>query len=183
MFGFEEAVGNPRHQATIDDVIPLVVQRSCGTGVIPMTILAYDLYNRIKSLCKDGDALVESNDSLGGLRKYHRAWRLLPEPKEKWEAATWILSAIGDAHFGSGDYQHAISALTNALSCPDGLGNPFIHLRLGESYLELGDTLKAQDELARAYMGSGNGIFEHENPKYLAFLQSVLKPSPGKDLL
>jgi hypothetical protein len=27
------------------------------------------------------------------------AWDLLPEPQADWEAATWILGAIGDVNF------------------------------------------------------------------------------------
>jgi hypothetical protein len=28
-----------------------------------------------------------------------KPWDLLPEPKTSWEAATWLLGAIGDANF------------------------------------------------------------------------------------
>jgi len=62
----------------------------------------------------------------------------LPEPKTGWEATTWLLAAIGYANFfqpmlrqmcgdiHAGHCQHA-----------GGLGNPFLHLRLGESLLNL----------------------------------------------
>lgn len=58
-----------------------------------------------------------------------------------------------------------------AVTGPDGLGNPFIHLRLGQCALELGDEDQAKDELIRAYMGDGPGIFEEEEPKYFEFLK------------
>jgi tetratricopeptide (TPR) repeat protein len=141
------------------------------------------LHERIVKLCRDGDALIESKDSIGALQEYHQAWDLLPEPKEDWDAATWILGAIGDAHFGLGDYKNAIAAFSNALDCPEGFGNPFIHLRLGESYFELGDAKRAGDELTRAYMGSGRDIFAKEEPKYFEFLQTLLLPPPGKSEL
>lgn len=117
---------------------------------------------------------MDASDLQGALREYHAAWQLLPEPKEDWEAATWILSAIGDAHFQSRDFAHAVSALSNALRCPDALGNPFIHLRLGESQFEVGNMERAKDELTRAYMGGGRELFQSEDAKYIQFLESVL---------
>ena len=38
-------------------------------------------------------------------------------------------------------------------------------------HVELGDEKRAADELMRAYMGAGSGIFEHGDPKYLAVLR------------
>ncbi len=99
-----------------------------------MTSLSESLHAQIKSLCRRGDELIIALEIQPALREYHAAWNLLPEPKEEWEAATWILSAIGDAHFQAHDFSHAVSALSNALQCPDGLGNPFTHLRFGESH-------------------------------------------------
>lgn len=141
-----------------------------------MSVLTDDLHQRITKLCQEGDDCVNSDDYQAGLKKYHLAWSLLPEPKEDWEAATWVLSAIGDAHVFSTDFKSAVSAFTNALRCPDGLGNAFVHLRLGECYFELGDSRKAYDEFTRAYMGGGEEIFEDEDPKYLECVKSVLKP-------
>jgi tetratricopeptide (TPR) repeat protein len=141
-----------------------------------METLNDELHRRITLLCQTGDELMNGNDSIGALHLYHEAWALLPEPKERWDAATWILSAIGDAHFDLKDFKNAIAALSNALRCPNGLGNPFLHLRLGESHFELGERTKAEDELTRAYMGGGREIFESEEPRYLFFLETVLKP-------
>src|SRR5262249_55742751 len=101
-------------------------------------------------------------------------------PREDWDAATWVLAAIGDAHYFAQDYESALSALRNAVKCPDGLGNPFIHLRLGQCYFELGEMRKAEDELTRALMGAGNEIFEEEHPKYWAHMKTVLDPPPGE---
>jgi hypothetical protein len=71
------------------------------------------------------------------LTHFYRAWKVLPEPKEDWEAATWILSATGDAHLSLKDYAKGMAAFTNAVHCPGGLGNPFIPLRLGEVVVRL----------------------------------------------
>lgn len=55
---------------------------------------------------------------------------------------------------------------------PGGVGNPFLHLRLGEIALELGDEARAADELIRAYAVGGPEAFQSEDPKYLRFLAS-----------
>lgn len=142
-----------------------------------------DLSNRIDRLCEEGDVLAAEEDFRGALEKYRTAWELLPEPKDQWEASTWILTALGDTHFLHKEYQSSLSALTRAVRCPGGLGNPFIHLRLGQCHLEAGDRNAAADELTRAYMEAGQDIFDEEDPKYFKLLQSVLKPPPGKTSL
>lgn len=72
--------------------------------------------------------------------------------------------------FRLGVYDRAFKCFHNAVQCPDGLGNPYIHLRLGQTAFELGDHSRAADELIRAYMGGGPDIFEEDDAKYLAFL-------------
>lgn len=65
-----------------------------------------------------------------------------------------------------------------AMQCPAAIGNPFLHLRLGQCQFELGNLDRAADELARAYMGAGADIFEGAD-KYFAFLKTRLQPPPG----
>lgn len=62
--------------------------------------------------------------------------------------------------------------LSFAMRCPDAMGNPFLHLRLGQCQFELAALDRAADELARAYMGGGPELFSQEDPKYLAFLKT-----------
>ena len=103
------------------------------------------------------------------------ALQLLPDPVEDWEAATWLLAAIGEAYYVQHNYQSALEAFTDALTCPGGMGNPFIHLRLGETQYELQNLDRAKDELARAYMGGGKDIFAQEDLKYLDWLGNYLR--------
>jgi tetratricopeptide (TPR) repeat protein len=143
-----------------------------------MAQLSVETHERIATLCKDGDALADDDNYPAALERYWAAWDLLPEPQTDWEAATWILSAIGDANFLGGDYTAGRDNLSLAMHCPDAIGNPFLHLRLGQCQFELGNFDRAADELARAYMGAGSEIFEDEE-KYFAFLKTRLKPPPG----
>jgi hypothetical protein len=70
-------------------------------------------------------------------------------------------------------------SLSLAMHCPDAIGNPFLHLRLGQCQYELGNLDQAADELARAYMGGGEEIFEEDEREYFTFLKTRLKPPPG----
>jgi len=132
----------------------------------------------IQELSAEGDALAEAKQYSDALKKYWAAWDLLPEPKTDWEAATWLLAAVGDVNFLGGDFAAGRDNLSKAMHCPEAVGNPFLHLRLGQCQLELGNEVRAADELARAFMIEGHSIFEDQDPKYLAFLKTKLKLPP-----
>ena len=132
-------------------------------------------YAKIQALCAEGDALAEAGDPRAAYNKFREAWQLVPEPKQDWNASTWILAALGDMLFQMKNYEEAREALQFAMLCPDGLGNPFLHLRLGQAQYQLGNLDRAADELMRAYMGAGLEIFETEDPAYLAFLATRAK--------
>ena len=140
--------------------------------------LSDELHEHILTLSKQGDTLVENGDYTAALEKYWSAWNLLPEPKTEWNATTWLLGAIGDANALGGDYAAGRDNLSLAMHCPGAIGNPFLHLRLGQCQFELGNMDRAADELARAYIGAGSDIFEGGD-RYFDFLKSRLEPPPG----
>lgn len=142
-----------------------------------MAELSDEVHKRIRALCKKGDALAKTGQYPAALQQYWAAWDLLPEPQTDYEAATWVLTAIGDANFLGGDYTAGRDNLSVAMHCPDAMGNPFLHLRLGQCQFELGNLDRAADELARAYTGTGVDIFVGAD-KYLAFLKTRLQPPP-----
>jgi tetratricopeptide (TPR) repeat protein len=137
------------------------------------------LHERIKSLCADGDAAAARSDFGTAIDHYEAAWELLPEPKTSWDAARWILAAVGDAHYLSGEFEQGRDVLLTAMHCPDAIGNPFLHLRLGQCQFELGFDVIAADELSRAFLLAGDELFLDEDPKYLAHVKSVLDEPPG----
>lgn len=124
-----------------------------------------------------GDSLAEAEHYPEAIASYHQALALLPKPHEDWEAATWIYAAIGDTHFLAGDFESARQALTAVMLCPNALDNPFLWLRRGQVYFELGDLKQAQDSLASAFMLAGEEIFASEDPKYGAFIMPKMKRS------
>lgn len=143
-----------------------------------MAVLDDAIHERIQALCAEGDVLAKKAKYSVALKKYWAAWDLLPEPKTDWETATWLLGAIGDANFLGGDYLAGRDNLSMAMHCPEAIGNPFLHLRLGQCLYELDNLDRAAEELARAYMGAGAEIFEG-SAKYFAFLKTRIKPPPS----
>lgn len=138
--------------------------------------LPEDIHGNVEMLSQKGSYLAEAGKYKDAETQFIEALNLLPQPIERWEACTWLLTAIGDVNFMQGAYKQAKDALSDAMHCPGAIGNPFIHLRLGQSQFELGNMDRALDELARAYMGAGKEIFENDDPKYFNYLKTVLKP-------
>lgn len=146
-----------------------------------MQELPRSLHDAIKSLSAKGDALAQQSQFEAAIAKYNEAWSQVPEPKNEWEASTWLLAAIGDACFLGGYYTSGSEALAFALHCPGGLGNPFIHLRLGQCELERKQLDLAAEHLTRAYALEGADLLAAENPKYFEFLKTRIQPpAPGK---
>ena len=129
------------------------------------------VHDAITHFCADGDTLAGAGKYEEAVAKYNRAWEIEPEPKSQWNASTWILAAIADAAF-LGNYKgSAREALEYAMICPDAIGNPFLHLRLGQVLLDAGEHDRAANELMRAYMGAGADLFASEDERYLSFLR------------
>lgn len=137
------------------------------------------VHDKIVALCAKGDKLADRGDYKAALKKYWKAWDALPEPKTDYSAASWILAAVGDANFLSGDFEAGRDNLANAMHCPDAIGNPFLHLRLGQCQFELGNLDRAADELTRALIAGGEEILLDDDPKYFDFLKTILRPPAG----
>ncbi len=139
-----------------------------------MPKLPDDLRLMIDKLCQKGDQLAQIDQADDALDQFDAAWELLPNPKNQWPAATWILMAAGDVYFEKREFAAAIEMLRDALVLPDGEVNPFIWLRLGQSLFEIGDFDAAADALETAFRKNGEGLFADEDPKYLNFVKTQL---------
>lgn len=133
------------------------------------------IHEKIKAWCAAGDQLASERKYEDAIAEYNKAWKLVPEPKCDWKASTWILAAIADASFLAGYTTSAREALEYVMTCPEAVGNPFLHLRYGQVLYDSGELDGAAEELMRAYMGAGNDVFVSEDAKYLAFLGTRAK--------
>lgn len=104
-----------------------------------MVELDESIYKKIVELCEAGDMLADDGNYNEAIQNFRKAARLIPKPVQKWEAATWILTAIGETYFFMQDYVSALENLHMAMHCSDAIGHPLIHLRLGQVHFELGN--------------------------------------------
>ncbi len=71
----------------------------------------FDRLEAVVRLCAEGRRLAGEGDRAAALASYLEAWDLLPEPKESWDASTFILSAVGDLLRAGGDLGNALDVL------------------------------------------------------------------------
>ena len=145
--------------------------------------LPSNVFDPVRAKATEGEAAMAAGDFPAAWSAFVDALQLLPDPVERWNAAGWLLVAMGEIRFRGGKYQTAIDPLQDSMSCPGTLGNPWVHLRLGQARFEVGEMERAADELARAYMGGAREVFEGHDPKYFALVQKVLRPPAGMDRL
>lgn len=129
---------------------------------------------RITQLCEMGDDDVEGGRYDEAVARYREAFTLVPRPVHAWAVSTFILTSIAEAHFLAGAWERARDAVNEAFRCDGAVGNPFLHLRLGQAEHQLGHRGRAVDELIRAFERGGEEVFAGEDPKYLAMVKAAL---------
>jgi len=135
--------------------------------------LPQEIYERIENLSNEGNEFFDSGQFDAAIVKWSEAFDLLPEPKPDWEAATWLLVSIGYAYYQQGKLDQARTNFFDALNSLDAQSNPFIHYRLGQCEIKLGNQNNGVEHLLRAYMLDGEAIFngEVDGAKYLDILK------------
>lgn len=129
---------------------------------------------QVTALCEQGDDAVEEARFDDALARYEEALTLVPRPLYAWAVTTWILTAMAEAHHLNKDPARAKESLMEAFRCEGAIGNPFLHLRLGQSEIALGQKGRGVEELIRAHERGGDAVFEGEDPSYLALVRAAL---------
>lgn len=132
------------------------------------------IYFEIIDLCEIADSMVEDCKYCEAINLYNKALDLVPLPKSDWETSTWIYTALGDTYFIKGDYERSVHYLFEAMNCPEGLSNPYILLKLGQSFFEGGEVELAREYLIKAFMIDGYKIFEGEDEKYFNSIIDII---------
>lgn len=135
-----------------------------------------NIEQQIKEICDEGDVLIEMKEYTDAFNNFIQALNLVPEPKDQYPTTVNIMAGLGDVCFQTESYEQAKQVLSDAMHCVGGIGNPFLHLRLGQCQFELGNEESAVDELTRAYKSAGKELFDNEDPKYFSFLKTKIEP-------
>jgi tetratricopeptide (TPR) repeat protein len=161
---------------------PLLTAQSIGMRLEASRLpsaLPKNVQQQVATILTDSAGLIAKKEYRKAVESAVKAFEVVPEPQEKHKEMVEILAIIGEANFQAKAFEQARRALSDAMHFPGALGDPWLHLRLGQSQLELGNHERAKDELARAAMGGGKEIFTSEDPKYWKYVTTFLKPPPG----
>ena len=79
------------------------------------------VYKKIVKLSEQGDELADNFKYDKAILKYEQALNLLPKPIYNWEAATWLLTALGDVYYLNDKYETSLNYFLEAEKCPGGL--------------------------------------------------------------
>ncbi len=92
--------------------------------------------------------------------------------------ARYISIRIGLIYVYAKMWDAAINAFAEAISYKDSVGNPFLHLRIGECAFHLGSAKDADDNLARALIMGGLSAFDGEDEALKKRVLQILQPPP-----
>src|SRR5262249_15427555 len=135
--------------------------------------------DEVERLFAEGEELADAEEYGDALARFQAAWDRLPKPKEAQEWAVQILAAIADAHFYLGEWEKCRDAVQHAFRCGAELDNTCSRLRLGQILYELGEEREAANWLVPVYLAEGREPFKADDPKYLEFFRSKLRPPKG----
>src|SRR3954469_2063971 len=94
--------------------------------------LSTGVYRGIRERADESDEALEARQFGCALEVDQQALALVPEPWLEYNAATWLLAAIGDVLFTLEEFSEARESLLDAVQTPEGQGTPYLHLRLGQ---------------------------------------------------
>lgn len=127
---------------------------------------------QVERLSMRADLLMEQGRFAEAIQLYQDGLELIPEPKSTYEVTLWFLVAIGDAYWHLQEWEHALPYFEQSKEVLGGQENPFVWLRLGQLYYELGDLVSAQQALQTGLEMEGEALFEEEAPRYLQLAQA-----------
>ncbi|QDU80463.1 hypothetical protein Pla110_21930 [Polystyrenella longa] len=128
---------------------------------------------QFRNLMTDGELCFDGEDYEAERLLFQDASKLIPDPKRDHEEATQAIGAIADCFYKLRECAKAQAALNDILLCPGGASNPFIRLRRGQVFHQLGDPEKARTGLTTAFLNGGSEVFDGET-EYLELISDVV---------
>lgn len=159
---------------------PIDLQWPATTDTATVRELPAHAQAEIERLAREGNARMDEGRYVDALAVFRAGIDAIPQPRGGWSATEWFLAGMGDALWHLGCHLNAVPIWRDVLLM-NGLGNPFVHLRRGQTLYELGDLDEAKNELARALLLAGQPIFEEEDPKYWNYITGLMRPPEGRE--
>jgi tetratricopeptide (TPR) repeat protein len=125
--------------------------------------LPKEIVTQVDVLSIEGDSLLEGGKYEAAAKKYIEAFRLLPNPKEQWEVAYWLIKFWGISYYKAKQYGAAINSFESALFYGGAETDAEVFLLLGKSYYLNGDKEKAKVNFKKALQIGGKEVFKGED--------------------
>jgi len=134
------------------------------------------LNRKMTTLATEGGRLLRQSRYDEATQVFQCALELLPEPRDKWQAGTWLVTMIGNCHFLQRRFADAYYYFREAQRYPGGLESSFLYMRIGECLLEFGcNEAAAVDAFVQAYLLTGADETKLESPRCMQFLKQYAR--------
>lgn len=127
------------------------------------TELSDDVHAAVSEKLAEGDNYMDMGAPQAAAEQYVAAIERLPQPYTQWEAAMMLYVALCDACLELSQYREAEQAGRFALESPDGKGNGYVWLRLGDALRGQDRDGEALEAYTSAYMLEGDELFDGED--------------------
>lgn len=99
----------------------------------------------------------------------------LPDGEMMNREVRYVIVIIAELYFMAEKYKTAKYYYSFVMRFENTIGNPFLHLRLGQIQYYLGKTDRMIEELSRALIMGGESVFEGEDKKFIVIPKRSLK--------
>ncbi|MGI9526003.1 MAG: hypothetical protein ACR2MS_02715 [Weeksellaceae bacterium] len=130
------------------------------------------LENKIDEIDKIFNSSLAFNTKVYAL---HKIYEDLTNIQKAGREGRYLIIKIGEICFLNRKIEDALYNFNYAMKFNDTIGNPFLHLRLGQLQYCIGNKDRMIDELSRALIMGGEEVFENENPMFMKIPKSILK--------
>ena len=104
-----------------------------------------------------------------------KIYESLTDDQKRTREGRYVIVHIAEVCFSERWIEDAFDNFNFAMQFKDTVGNPFLHLRLGQLNYLVQNKDKMHDELSRALIMAGEAIFKDEDPKLIEMVKSILK--------
>jgi len=139
-----------------------------------------DIDDPIDLLASEGSVRLDAGD-LDAAAKLFAEGLALSEEEGNRMSAGWFHVHLGEVYFAQEEWVHAAHHYAEGISISQN-GNPYVHLKRGQSLYEIRDYHQAKVELYKALMLDGfDPLFSEDDHKYFDFAVKGVKLPDGCD--
>ena len=129
----------------------------------------------IDKITTNKDLDVESR-----VKELMKIYESLTDDQKRTREGRYVIVHIAEVCFSERWIEDAFDNFNFVMQFKDTVGNPFLHLRLGQLNYLVQNKDKMHDELSRALIMDGEAIFKDEDPILIEMVKSLLEePEEG----